>query len=165
MKINIKHLAQAALFAALVALCTLIQVPVGGEYIHAGDIFLYPAALLLPLPLGMVAGALGAGLVDVFSGFAIFAPATVVVKALVVLGIGLLCRKRGGGLRWAGATAWSMVITVVGYGAFVAIVTDGFSAALAVAPFNALQGIVGAAAGIPIALWLRRVQKREIDRG
>ena len=51
-------------------------------YTHVGDGFLYLAASLLPAPYAAAAGAIGAGLADLLSGYSIWAPGTLIIKAL-----------------------------------------------------------------------------------
>lgn len=77
----------AALFAALIAGLTYFpKIPIpGGGYVHLGDAMIYLAASFLPLPYAMAAAAIGGGLADVISGFASYAPFTIVTKALLTI--------------------------------------------------------------------------------
>ena len=75
-----------ALFTALVTVSTMIiQIPVGKGYLHFGDAMIYIAACILPAPCALFAASVGAALADLFTGFAIYAPATFIIKALNVL--------------------------------------------------------------------------------
>ena len=98
----IVNLVTAALFAAAITVMTAymlhIPIPGTGGYIHLGDTLIYLAACLLPIPYAAAAAAIGAGLADVLSAAAIWAPATVVIKAAIVLFFTnksekLLCRR------------------------------------------------------------------------
>lgn len=98
----IVNLVTAALFAAAITVMTAymlhIPIPGTGGYIHLGDTLIYLAACLLPVPYAAAAAAIGAGLADVLSAAAIWAPATVVIKAAIVLFFTnksgkLLCRR------------------------------------------------------------------------
>lgn len=72
-----------ALFTALVTVATMvIQIPVGKGYLHFGDSVIYLAACILPAPCSLFAASVGAALADLFTGFAIYAPATFIIKAL-----------------------------------------------------------------------------------
>ena len=72
-----------ALMAAVIYVFTAyIHVPSHTGYTHVGDAFLYLAASLLPAPFAAAAGAIGAGLADLLSGYGIWAPGTVIIKAL-----------------------------------------------------------------------------------
>jgi uncharacterized repeat protein (TIGR04002 family) len=80
--IRIQRLCQSALFAAVIFVFTAyLHVPSFNGYTHVGDGFLYLAASTLPLGYAAAAGAIGAGLADVMSGYAMWAPATLVIKA------------------------------------------------------------------------------------
>ena len=88
------RLTSAAMAAALVFLFTfLIKVPTGVGYIHFGDalVFLYAAAS--GDYLALIVAALGEGLADIAGGFAIYFPATVLIKALMALPVVLTARK------------------------------------------------------------------------
>ena len=75
-----------ALFTALVTVATMvIQIPVGKGYLHFGDSVIYLAACILPAPCALFAASVGAALADLFTGYAIYAPATFIIKALNVL--------------------------------------------------------------------------------
>lgn len=84
---NLLKLVTAAMFAALITGLTFFpKIPIpGGGYVHLGDAMIYLAASFLPLPYAMAAAAIGGGLADVLSGFASYAPFTVVVKALLTI--------------------------------------------------------------------------------
>ena len=72
-----------ALMAAIIYVFTAyIHVPSHTGYTHVGDGFLYLAASLLPAPYAAAAGAIGAGLADLLSGYSIWAPGTIIIKAL-----------------------------------------------------------------------------------
>lgn len=76
------------LFAAMITIMTawLFHIPYGanGGYIHFGDALIYLAAVLLPRPYAMAAAALGGGLADLLTA-PVWAPATVIIKMLIVL--------------------------------------------------------------------------------
>ncbi len=77
----------AAMFAALTAGLTMFpKIPIpGGGYVHLGDAMIYLASSFLPLPYAMAAAGIGGGLADILSGFASYAPFTVVVKVLLTI--------------------------------------------------------------------------------
>lgn len=141
-----------ALFSALVCVLTIfVQIPWGKGYINFGDTLIFLAASLLGPVGGMIAGAIGSSLADLFSGFATYAPFTFVVKG----GEGFLCgilytyvfRKQRPMLR----RLFSMLIAgawmIIGY-----FLTDlmlyGWEASL----FNFVSGPIQAGASLVIAL-------------
>ena len=141
-----------ALFSALVCVLTIfVQSPWGKGYINFGDTWIFLAASLLGPVGGMIAGAIGSSLADLFSGFATYAPFTFVVKG----GEGFLCgilytyvfRKQRPMLR----RLFSMLIAgawmIIGY-----FLTDlmlyGWEASL----FNFVSGPIQAGASLVVAL-------------
>ncbi len=81
-----KNLAFSALFAALCAVSTLlITVPLPNGYFNTGDVFVLLSGWFLGPIYGCFAAATGSALADVISGYAVYAPATFVVKGLVAL--------------------------------------------------------------------------------
>ena len=82
-KNKVKLLAVSGLFAALIYVVTaFIHVPTGLGYIHPGDGFIYLAASLLPAPYAIAASAIGGALADGLSGYYIWVPATLIIKAV-----------------------------------------------------------------------------------
>lgn len=75
-----------ALFTALITVATMvIQIPVGKGYLHFGDSLIYLAACILPAPCSLFAASVGAALADLFTGYAVYAPASFIIKALNAL--------------------------------------------------------------------------------
>ncbi len=128
-------------------------------------------AWMLGPAYGAVAGGVGPALADLLSGYAVYVPATLVIKAVMALTAALLYRALG--KRWpAVSAAAAEVPMVLGYWLF-----DGLLASLgrggdlglcllgsaAGIPGNLVQAVFGAAASTLLALALRRsgyVRKR-----
>lgn len=85
---KVKKMTAAGIMAALIALFTayICHIPMGanGAYIHFGDTLIYLAAALLPRPYALAAAAIGGGLADLLTA-PMWAPATVIIKMLIVL--------------------------------------------------------------------------------
>lgn len=88
------------LLAAMICLATtFLHINVGTSgYIHLGDAVIYLAAALLPTPYAVAAASIGGVLADVFSGAAIWAVPTSIIKAVMVLAFTakkqrILCRR------------------------------------------------------------------------
>lgn len=76
----------ASVFTALVFVVTAyLHIPTNNGYIHVGDGLIYLAACILPWPYAIAVGAGGALLADCLTGFAIWAPGSVIIKALTAL--------------------------------------------------------------------------------
>ena len=89
-----QKLAFAALFGALTFAATWISFPspFGGN-VNLGDSVLLISAWMPLEPWSIFAAAIGATFTDLFSGYAIYAPATFVIKCLMVVVAVLI--KRG----------------------------------------------------------------------
>ena len=86
MKGSTKKLVLTALFTALIYIGTrYIQIPLPLGYFNVGDCFILVLAWSVGGIYGMLGAGLAAGLADVLSGFSVYAPATVVIKALMAL--------------------------------------------------------------------------------
>ncbi len=85
---NNKHLRTVtylAVFSALCFVCTLfIIIPLPNGYVNAGDVLVLLSAWCLG-PIGAISASLGSALADILSGYVLYAPITLVVKALVAL--------------------------------------------------------------------------------
>ena len=79
-----KQLSFTAVFAALCCVSTLLltlPLPTSG-YFNTGDVFVLLSGWFLGPLFGSVAAGIGSALADVFSGFMLYAPITLFVKAL-----------------------------------------------------------------------------------
>ena len=84
-RVSVRKLCVASLFAALACIGTFISVPLPIGYFNLGDIFVLTGAFFLGPLWGAAAAGIGSALADLFMGFAIYAPATFVIKALVAI--------------------------------------------------------------------------------
>ena len=87
MKTNTQKIVMASMFAALCCVATMIikiPSPLKG-YLNLGDCVVLTASRVLPPLYGFLAAGLGSALADIFSGYAIYAPATFLIKGLMVL--------------------------------------------------------------------------------
>lgn len=147
-----KKLILCGLFAALTCTCTMlltIPTPTGG-YIHCGDAFVLLSGILLGPISGGIASGIGSMLSDVFLGYFIYAPATLVIKFLSAACAGYLASR----LRKHIMNKHSMfpiliicgvvssLIVVLGYFLFEWLLTDNIlSAAFSSIFSNLIQGI------------------------
>ncbi len=164
-----KFIVTAALLAAFSCVATMIikiPTPTFG-YIHLGDALVLLCGMILGPVYGGLAAGIGSMLADLFSGYAAFAPATLIIKALTAVIAALLFRGirklsvKGNttttsylGLIISGAVAESfMVIGYFVFEIFLAMLSSGafngttFAAGVSSSatgiPFNIVQGFVG----------------------
>lgn len=163
---RLRYMVLAALFAAMVYVMTaFVHVPTHQGYVHIGDGVIFLAASILPAPYAVAASAIGAGLSDFLSGYAIWVAPTMAIKALTALvfssaGERIIRRRNFAALIPAAA------ICVGGYyiaGALLALASGSdpaaaFGAALADVPTNLLQTAMSAALYIPLGLALDKMQ-------
>ena len=123
-------------FASLIYILTaFVHIPTGAGYTHAGDGIIFLAASLLPAPYAMAAGAIGGALADGLSGFAVWMPATIIIKAVTCLffsskGDRIVTKRNLLGL------IPSLILCVCGYSLYQGIfMTEHFSAATISAAF------------------------------
>lgn len=136
---RLRRLCQCAIFAAVIYVFTAyLHVPSFNGYTHIGDGFLYLAASLLPTGYAASAGAVGAGLADLLSGYSIWAPATLVIKALTACFFtsrapSFLCRRN----LWALLPA--AALCGAGYYLYECAITGNFAAPAAGIPGYLIQ--------------------------
>lgn len=134
----------AGLFVALIFVGTFfLKLSTGIGYIHAGDGFILIAASLLPTPLAMTVAAVGGGLSDLLSGYTVFIPATVVIKALSCCFFGfrskrLICKRN------ILAVAFALAVNVIGYYLYGSLLQGNFIVCLYELPLNIIQELIAA---------------------
>lgn len=160
MKGTTKKLVLTALFTALIFIGTqYIQVPLLNGYFNVGDCFILVLGWSVGGVYGMLGAALGAGLADVLSGYAMYAPATVVIKAVMALVayLGyLIVRKKSRPKKMIGYAVSGVIaelVMVAGYFAFESYLY-GVPTAMGSIVGNLLQGVVGVVAGLILIAFL-----------
>ena len=152
MKSNVRKIVTAAMFTALTCVATMIViwVPFKG-YINLGDCVVLLSGWLLSPLYGSLSAGIGAMLADVILGYAVYAPATFVIKGLMALAAYftyklLHCKIGGMASRVIGGVI-AEVIMVAGYYMFEGFMY-GFVPSVANVPFNAIQGAAGLIVGL-----------------
>lgn len=127
----------AGVFTAVVFVFTAyLHIPGHTGYTHIGDGFIYIAACLLPLPYAMFVGAAGALLADCLTGFALWAPASVIIKMLSVI---CFSRKQKAIVNTRNIIALipAWVLCIGGYYLYESLITGSF-----IAPLSGIPGYV-----------------------
>ena len=123
--LKIRRMTVSGMFAALIWVFTAyLHVPTGAGYTHAGDGLIYLAACILPTPYAMAAGAIGGALADGLSGFPVWIPATVIIKAVTAAFFSNKTEKILA-LRNILAIIPSAVICIAGYSLYEGVVMAG----------------------------------------
>lgn len=83
---RVKLICFTSVMTALVFVFTAyLHVPAFHGYVHAGDAFIYLAACFLPRSYAVFTGSFGAALADCLTGYTLWAPASVIIKAVTAL--------------------------------------------------------------------------------
>ncbi len=157
---HLQKLVLCAVFAALTCLATLvIQIPSPlSGFMNLGDALVLTSAVLLGPLYGTAAAGIGSCLADILSGYAVYAPATLIIKALMALVFCLLLlviRRPRLLAALVGAVAAESVM-VFGYFAYDAFFLGfGMGAAVGI-PANLIQAVLG----IVIAMFLIPLLKK-----
>lgn len=159
-KTSTRQLTLAALFMALTTVATMvihIPVPATQGFVNVGDSFVLLSGLLFSHYYGALIGGVGSALADLFLGYTIFAPVTLIVKAIEALLASYI--DRGNTVSRVIAVIVGVTWMVFGYFIFEVFMFDLPVALSAVIP-NSIQGIVSGG----LALLLYPIVRRLIDR-
>jgi len=158
-----------AMMTAMVMIATtFFKVPNAMGYIHLGDGFVLLAAIILPKKYACFAGGVGAGLADIYGGYAVWAPWTLVIKIVIVLIVQLFfdfLTKRASngkhiakiaGIPFAELFAYVLAVlwTVSGYYVAQGFISGNWAAPIADVPGNVLQAAVGSVIAILVSVTL-----------
>ena len=153
-----------AILAALIFISTVfmnIKLPIGqGGLIHLGTAMLFITAILFGPKKGALAGAIGMGLFDILGGWLIWAPTTIISRALQGLIVGKIAWSKGYrgdniGLNILGAIV-SMPVMIAVYYIGQAIMFKSWIAPLASIPGDIIQNVVGLLIAIPVCIALKK---------
>ena len=140
-----------ALVMGLIMLATAtfkIPSPFTQGYVHLGDTMIFLGVLVLGKKNGTIAAGIGSALADIMAGYAIYAPWTLIIKALMALVMGLFievmtkCGKTN--LRIAGIP----IVEIVGMAIAGVIMAAGYCVVDGVLAGNMAAGLLGVTANI-----------------
>lgn len=165
-KDKIKLMCLSGVLAAIVFVFTAyFHIPSHTGYTHIGDGVIYLAAGLLPLPYAAAVGAVGALFADCMTGYAMWAPASVLIKAAAVLFFTsrkekIICTRNIIALLPASA------LCIGGYYLYEALITGNFAAPAAGVPGYITQSVLSSIFFILIGVTSDRLKiKRYITDG
>ncbi len=150
---TVKKLVYSALFAALTCCATMLRFPAGIGYIHAGDAVVLLGAFLLGTWWGAFAAGLGSAIADLLAGYALYAPASFVIKALIALAASFVlkkCSRHRPARNALPAALIAELIMLAGYFCYDCFVLKYGMAALGDLPTNLIQSVFGAVGGIAL---------------
>lgn len=156
-KNSLRLMTVSGIMASVIFLLTAyLHIPSHTGYTHIGDAFVYLSACMLPTPYAVVAGAIGATLADCLTGFAIWAPASAVIKGLTCLFFSknskkIICARNLLSL----IPAWIMCIG--GYFVYDMLITGTVSVAVLGIPGYVMQCIASSIVFIAVGLSFDRL--------
>ena len=164
---NIRNIVLTAVLAALTFVATMfIQIPLINGYANVGDSVIFIAGIVLGPVWGAVAAGVGSALADIALSYGVYAPATLVIKAVMGLIIGLIYKKAENKESSAGAFITMIIaaiiaeaVMVAGYFLFETVLYSSAATALLSLGGNALQGIVNAIVAVLLYKVLGKVLK------
>ncbi len=146
--LDTRRLTVSALMAAITCIATMIikiPVPATGGYINFGDGAVILSGFMLGPLYGGAAAGIGSALADIFSGYAIYAPATFIIKAVMAAAASFIIRKssKASIVRLLTAGVVCEIIMAAGYLSFEAFILGYGTGALAAVVGNIIQGVCG----------------------
>lgn len=165
-KVSATSLAVIGVMVAVVAVLTSaiqIPIPATGGYIHFGDVGTFFASFALGPVIGGIAGGVGCAIADIVSGYASWAPLTLVAHGLQGLLAGYFGFRKGIVGMIVGWAVGSIALIAVYFLGEWFIYGFGYVGALAEVGPNLIQMVVGGVIGVPLVLAVRRAYP-PIDR-
>lgn len=155
----------AVMTAVIAVLTAVVQIPLPatGGYIHFGDVGVYFASFAFGPVVGLVGGGVGCAVADILSGYASWAPLTLVAHGLQGLIAGYFGKGKGLTHMLIGWGLGSLVLIAIYFLGEWFIYGLGYGGALAEVGPNFVQEAVGGLIGIPLVLAVRRAYP-PIDR-
>lgn len=94
--LNVLDIVQIAVMAAMIFVTTyVIEIPVGTKAVlHIGDTMVFAGAIILGKKKAALASALGMGLFDLLSPYAVWAPFTFVIKGIMAYIAGSIAHRK-----------------------------------------------------------------------
>lgn len=154
---RIKLMCFTGLFTALVFVVTAyLHIPTYNGYVHVGDGLIYIASCLLPWPYAMFVGAGGALLADCLTGYAIWAPGSVIIKGITVL----VFSNKGKKINTR-RNLWALlpaaIICAGGYYLYESLITGSFIASLEGIPSSITQSVASSVIFVILGLAIDKI--------
>lgn len=160
---KLKKMILAALFAAMCCVATIVvQIPSPTNgYLHLGDCVVLLSGVLLGPIYGAAAAAIGSTMADVITGYAHYALATFIIKAIMAVAVWAIYSALGKGklnsaVRLLVGGVVSEIIMTVGYFGYDCLLRGQGLAAAASIPSYVMQGVIGIVAAVIIVKALER---------
>jgi uncharacterized membrane protein len=155
---DVRRIALVVVMAAVVCVLTYfpkVPIPATGGYVHLGDLGATFAALAFGPWLGFLIAGGGMAVADLIGGYAIYAPATLVIHGFQAVAVAYLGQRRKTWMMFVAAAVGGLIV-VGGYFIYQWLILRlAIAAALVEVPANILQASVGLV-GVPLYVLVRR---------
>ncbi|CEG21231.1 Thiamine precursor transporter HmpT [Planococcus massiliensis] len=153
-------MAIALVFVATLLLNIRLPIAANGGLVHLGTAMLFIISTLFGPKKGAIAGGVGMGLFDLFSGWTLWAPFSLVTRGLQGYIVGKISWANG---RNGGSIGFNILAALVslpfmlaGYYICEAVLFSSWIIPMASIPGNLVQNIVGLAVAIPVVAALKK---------
>lgn len=151
----------ALVFVATVLLNIRLPIAANGGLVHMGTAMLFIASILFGPKKGAIAGAVGMGLFDLFAGWTLWAPFTIIARGLQGYIVGKIAWSNGRNGSSVAINLLAMIVSIppmlAVYYVCEGILYNNWIAPMASIPGNITQNVVGIIVAIPVAIMLKRV--------
>lgn len=164
---SIQRVVTGGLLAAVVFVATCLSFPNGvGGYTHLGDAMIILSVMFAGGKRGAISAGLGAMLSDIILGYAMWAPISLISKAVMALVIGVVLSLQlpvlSGRIRWFAAALSGVIIETIFYTAAGYCLEGGVGGAIAEAGGMIIQGGLAIAVGLILSEALQKSPLRNI---
>jgi len=164
LKTNTQKIVTASMLAALCCVATMIiKIPSPFKgYLNLGDCVVLIAGWLLSPAYAFAAAGIGSALADLFSGYVVYAPATLIIKGAMAI-IAYYCfngmnKKFGNNPARIVGGILAEIIMILGYFVFEGFIY-GFAPSAVNIPANAVQGVAGIVIGFVLFKAVEKAKK------
>jgi len=154
-------MAIALVFVATLLLNIKLPITANGGLVHLGTGMLFIIAILFGPKTGMIAGAVGMAMFDLYAGWTAWAPISFFARGLQGYVVGRIAWSNG---RNGGSKAFNLLATIVsiplmlgGYYIGEAIMLSSWIIPAASIPGNIVQNVIGVLVAIPAIIALKKV--------
>ena len=157
--LKVSQLVLLGLMIAAVTVGTMVvQIPTPATqgYVNIGDSIIFITSILFGPFAGMVAGGIGSALADILSGYAHWAPFTLLIKGLEGLIVGYLMTGSLNKGKMFISTFLGGSFMVLGYYLAGALLKSSFIVAFDDVPGNIIQAVASIIIAIPVAITISK---------
>lgn len=151
----------ALVFVATLLLNIKLPITANGGLVHLGTAMLFIISILFGPKKAAIAGAVGMGIFDLFAGYTLWAPFTIVARGLQGYVVGKIAWSNG---RNGNSVIFNLIAMILSIPVMLAvyylcegIIYDNWIAPVGSIPGNLVQNVVGIIVAIPVGIALKKV--------